>query len=89
LVEDLFGQGADEGLAAELAAVVPFGALEDVIDVEGAFSGHEYVINYIHIRPTPFRGRGAFAVLGAAQGAQGAELGEAGVFEDFDEVVFG
>ena len=44
LVQDLFGQGADEGLAPELTAVVPFGAEDDLVDMEGAFGGNEYVI---------------------------------------------
>jgi len=88
LVQDLFGQGADEGLAPELTAVVPFGAEDDLVDMEGAFGGNEYVIYYIHIRlAARLRGR-AFAFVGAAEGAEGAELGEGGIFKDFEEFVF-
>jgi hypothetical protein len=89
LVQDLFGEGADQGLAPERAAVVLLGALDDFADMEGAFGGNEYVINYIHIRLAPRLRRRAFAFLGAAEGAEGAELGEGGIFEDFEEVVFG
>jgi hypothetical protein len=86
LVQDLFGQGADQGLAPELAAAVLFGAQDDLIDMEGAFGGHEYVIYYMHVGLAPRLRR--FAFVGAAQGAEGAELGEGGIFEDFEEVVF-
>jgi hypothetical protein len=89
LVQNLFGQGADEGLALEWTAVVLFGALDDLVDVEGAFGGCEYVIYYIHIRLASGLGRRAFAFLGTAQGAQSAKLGERGVFEDVEEVAFG
>jgi hypothetical protein len=88
LVQDLFGQGADQGLAPELAVEVPFGALDDLVEMEGAFGGNEHVIDYIHIGfAARLRGR-MFAFLGAAQGAEGAELGEGGIFEDLEEVVF-
>jgi hypothetical protein len=80
LVQDLFREGADQGLAPEWAAVVLFGALDDVVDVEGAFGGCEYVMYYLHIRRASWRGRRAFAFLGAAQGAQSAELGECRIF---------
>ena len=52
LVEDLFSEGADEGLAVELAAAIFFGTLDNVVDMEGAFCGYEYVIYNIHIRLT-------------------------------------
>jgi hypothetical protein len=88
LVQDLFGQGADQGLAPERAAVVPFGAEDDLVDMEGAFGGNEYVMYYIHIRLVArLRGR-AFAFVGAAEGAEGAELGEGGIFQDLKEFGF-
>jgi len=43
LIQDFFGQGADEGLTPELAAVVLLGAQDNLIDMEGAFGGDEYV----------------------------------------------
>ena len=89
MIQHLFGQGADEGLAPEWAAVVLLGALDDFADMEGAFGGNEYVMYYMHIRLAPRLRRRAFAFLGAAEGAEGAELGEGGIFEDFEEVVFG
>jgi hypothetical protein len=89
LVQNLFGQGTDQGLAPELTAVVPFGAEDDLVDMEGAIGGNEYVINYIHIRLAARFGRRAFAFLGAAEGAEGAELGEGGSFKDLKEVGFG
>jgi len=88
LIEDLFGQGADEGLAAQLAAVVFLGAGNNLVDMEGAVGGGEYIMNKSHIRLTFWRvGRG-FAVLGTPEGAQGAELSEGRVFKDLNEVVF-
>jgi len=57
--------------------------------MEGAVGGKEYVINNIHSRLAVRLGRRAFAFLGAAEGAEGAELGEGGIFEDFEEVGFG
>jgi hypothetical protein len=88
LVEDLFCQGADQGLAAELAPVVFFGALDDVVDVKGTFGGDEYVVYNIHIRLTFGCGWGGLALFSAAKGAQGAELCESRVFKDLNEVVF-
>jgi hypothetical protein len=41
LVEDFFGEGADHGLPAQGAVEVLFGALEDVVDVQGAFGSYE------------------------------------------------
>jgi hypothetical protein len=88
LVQDLFSQGADQGLAPEWTAIVLLGALDDLVEMEGALGGNQYVINYIHIGLAPrLRGR-VFAFLRAAQGAEGAELGEGGIFEDLEEVVF-
>jgi hypothetical protein len=89
LIEHLLGQGADQGLALEGAVEVPFGALEDVVDMEGAFGGEEYVIYDIHIRLTFGAGTEGGALFGAAEGAQGAELSQGAVFEDFNEVVLG
>jgi len=87
LVQDLFGQGADQGLAPEGTAVVLFGALDNVVNMEGAFGGDEYVMDEIHVRLPARLGRAAF--LGTAQRAQGAELGEGGVFQDIEEVGLG
>jgi hypothetical protein len=89
LVEDLFGEGADQRLAAERAVELLFGALDNVVDVERAFGGEEYVIYDIHIRLTSGIGSGGGALFGAAEGAQGAELSEGVIFKDFDEVIFG
>jgi hypothetical protein len=88
LIQDLLGEGADQGLAAELAVVILFGVLEDVGDMQGSLGGSEYVYYYIHIRLTFRLGGGGFAVLGTAQGAHGTELRKAGGFKDFEEVVF-
>jgi hypothetical protein len=87
LVQDLFGQGANEGFAVESAVMVLFGALEDVTDMEGVFGGQKYVIYDIHIRLTLRVRRSGLTVFGAAEGAQGAELGEHRFFQDFNEVV--
>jgi hypothetical protein len=88
LIQDLLGEGADEGFAVELAVVVLFGALDDVVDVDGGLGRQEYVIYYSHIRLALRLQRRTFAVLGAAEGAQGAELGECCSFKDFNEIVF-
>ena len=88
LVQNLFGEGADQGLASELAVIAFFGALDDVVDMEGAFGGQEQVMNYIHIRLTIWLGGRGLGLFGAAQGAQGAELGKRSIFKDIDEVVF-
>jgi hypothetical protein len=57
--------------------------------MEGPLGRQQYVIYYIHIRLTfRLRRRSGFAVLRAAEGAQGAELSQGRVFQDFDEVVF-
>jgi len=89
LIEHLLGQGADQGLTVERAVEVLFGVLDDVVDMEGAFGGSEYVIYDIHIRLTFGAGRAGGALFGAAEGAQGAELSQGAVFEDFNEVVLG
>ena len=68
--------------------MVLLGAQDNLIDMEGAFGGDEYVMYYIHIRLAARLRRWAFAFLGAAEGAEGAELGEGGIFEDFEEVGF-
>jgi hypothetical protein len=87
LIEHLFGEGADERLAAEWAMVLLPGALEDVSDMEGAFGGQEYVIYNIHIRLTFGPGRGDRPLGGAAERAQGAKLSRCAGFEDINEVV--
>jgi len=89
LIQDLLGESADQGLAAELAVVILFGALEDVGDMQGSPGGSEYVYNNVHIRLTFRLGGGGFSVLSAAQGAHGTELRKACCFKDFKEVVFG
>jgi len=88
VVENLFGEGADEGLPPEGMMVVFFGALEDVGDMKGAFGGQEYVIYNIDIRLTFGAEGSGGALFGPAEGAQGAKLSQGGGFEDFDEVVF-
>jgi hypothetical protein len=88
LVEDLFGQGADQGLSSEWSPVVLLGALEDIGDMEGAFGGQEYVIYYIHIRLTFGAGRGRRALFGPTEGAQGAKLSQGACFKDIKEVIF-
>jgi hypothetical protein len=89
LVEDLFGEGADQGLALEWAAVVLLGPLDDFLDVEGTFGGGEYVMHNLHIRFAFRLGRRTRALLGAAEGAEGAQLGGRGDFENIEEFVLG
>jgi hypothetical protein len=69
LVQDFFGEGTDEGFAAELAVVVILSALDDVVDMEGGFGSQEYVIYDIHIRLTLDTGLGWWALFSAAEGA--------------------
>jgi len=69
LVQDFFGEGTDEGFAAELAVVVILSALDDVVDMEGGFGSQEYVIYDIHIRLTLATGLGWWALFSAAEGA--------------------
>jgi hypothetical protein len=69
VIEHLFGQGADQGLAPEWAMVFLFGALEDISDMKGAIGGQEYVIYDIYIRLTFRVGRGVGALFGATQRA--------------------
>jgi hypothetical protein len=88
LVQDFFGQGADEGFTVELAVVVLFGALDDVVDVERLLGRKEYVVYNIHIRLTLRLWRRGFAVFRSAEGTQGAELGQCGIFQDINEVIF-
>jgi hypothetical protein len=88
VVEDLFGEGADEGLPPEWAMVVLLGALENVGDMEGAFGGQEYVIYNIHVRLTLGPGRSGGALFSPTERAQGAKLSQGACFKDFDEVVF-
>src|SRR6266446_2201739 len=87
-VQDLFGEGADQRLAAELAVEIFLGPVDDVVDVEGAFGREEYVIHDLHVRLAFGFGRCAWALLGAAQSTQGAELRQGGIFKNFNEVVF-
>jgi hypothetical protein len=88
LVQDLFGQGADQGFAAQGAAILFVRTLDEVVDMEGAFGGHEYIIYYIHIRLTLGFGLYGRTVFGAAESAQGAELSQRRCFKDIDEIIF-
>jgi len=87
LIQDLFGQGADQGLAAEAYAIGLAGLLEDVLDMQGATGLDEYVIDDLDVRFTcrtrPRPGRS----LPRAQGAQGAELSLGRFFEDIEEIL--
>jgi len=65
--------------------MVLFGTLDEVVDVEGAFGGQEDLVNNLHVGFALGIGVGRVTELGAAQGAQGAKLGERGVFEDVEE----
>jgi hypothetical protein len=89
LVQDLFGQSADQRLALEVTAMVLFRALDDFVDVEGAFGGGEYVMHNCHIRLTSRLRWRTRAGLGAAEGTEGAQLCGRGDFEDIEEFVFG
>jgi hypothetical protein len=88
LVQDFFGQGADEGFAVELAVVVLFGALDDVGDVERLLGCKEYVIYNIHIGLTLRLWRRGFAVFRSAEGTQGSELGKCSSLKDINEIIF-
>jgi hypothetical protein len=86
LVEDFFGEGTDQGIAAQAAVVALLGLSDEVIDMEGAGGGEEELIDDINIRHTFFirrsgRRRGALS----AQGTQDFELSLSGFFEDFEE----
>jgi hypothetical protein len=88
VVQDFFGQGADQGFPAKGAVVVFLGALDNVVDVEGCPGCKEYFIYNIHIRLTLRLERSDFSVRGTAEGAQGAELSQCRIFQDINEIVF-
>jgi len=79
-VEDLLGEGADQGVTTELAAEALLGLSEDVVDVEGTAGGLEYVFDYGDIGLTFLGGWAAAAGGGGAQGAESAEVGVRRVF---------
>jgi hypothetical protein len=86
LVEDLFGEGTDEGLAAELTSVLFVDAGDDLVDVQGLASLGEDGLDQGDTGPGRGQDLGTFR-RGAAEQAQGAELGMGGSFEDLDEVL--
>jgi len=86
-VEDFLGEGADQGVAAELATEALLGLGEDVLDVEGAWGSLEYVFGDGDIRLTFVGGRAATAGGRGAQGAEGTELGVCRVFQDIEELI--
>jgi hypothetical protein len=49
MVEDLLGEGADQGFAADGAVVELVGTAEDFVEVEGALFLFKYIYNYIYI----------------------------------------
>ena len=64
------------------------GPLDEVVDMQRAFGGQEYVMQDLHVRLTFRFGRRASAVFGATQSTQGAELREGCIFKDFKEFIF-
>ena len=63
-VEDLFGEGADQGLAAEFDAEGQARLEDDLVNMQRAAGGQEYILDNIHIRLTflfnLIGGRGGF-----------------------------
>jgi hypothetical protein len=49
LIEDLFGQGADQGLAPQGPMMELLGAADDFVQVEGTFGLDKYINNNIYI----------------------------------------
>jgi len=49
MVEDLFGQGADQGFAADVAVVELLGAAEDFVEVEGSLFFCKYIYDNVYI----------------------------------------
>jgi hypothetical protein len=88
-VEDFLGEGADEGLAAEFAVEALLSLGEDVLDVEGACGGLEYVFDDGDIRFTFMAWDGACPGFGGVEGAEGAELSVRSGFEDIEELITG
>jgi hypothetical protein len=88
-VEDFFGEGADEGLAAEFAVEALLGLSQDVFDVEGAGGGLEYVFDNGDVRLTFLAGDWSLTGFGWTEGAEGAELGVGIGFEDIEELIAG
>jgi len=88
-VEDFFGEGTDEGLAAEFAVEALLGLSQDVFDVEGARGGLEYVFDNGDVRLTFWARHRLPAGFGWTEGAEGAEVGVSGRFEDIEELIAG
>jgi hypothetical protein len=87
LIENLFGQGADQGLTAEPPAMGLARLLQDVLDMEGASGFQKYVINDLDIRFTFRASSGPERSSAWAQRAQSAELSMGGFFEDIEEIL--
>jgi hypothetical protein len=51
-VEDLLGEGADQGLAAEFDAEGQARLEDDLVNMQRAAGGQEYILDKIHIRLT-------------------------------------
>ena len=49
MVEDLFGQGADQGFAADVAVVELLGAAGDFVEVEGSLFFCKYIYDNVYI----------------------------------------
>ena len=88
-VEDFFGEGTDEGLAAEFTAEALLGLNEDVLDVKGAWGGLEYVFDDGDVRLTFLAWDGPCPGFGGAEGAEGTELSVSCGFEDIEELIAG
>ena len=86
-VEDFLGEGTDEGLTAQFTAEALLGLSQDVLDVEGAVGGLEYVFDDGDIRLTFMVGSLRAAGFGWTESAEGAELGMGRGFEDIQELI--
>ena len=77
VIKDLFGQGTDQGFAAEGTVMELLGAAEDFVEVKGAFLLSQYINHNIYIRLS--LGGASRATAGAAAGqVQRPELGASG-----------
>jgi hypothetical protein len=86
LVEDLFGQGADQRLAAELAPVLFKDAGDDLVEMQGLAGLGEDGLNQSDAGSRWGQDLGALGGRAAEQ-VQGTELGMGGGFEDFEEIL--
>jgi len=88
MVQNLLGQGADQGFAADGPMVELLGAAEDFVEVERAIFFCQDIYYYIYIR---HRLSGAFwaAAFGAAQQTESTELGVGAFFKDVKEILAG